>query len=151
MTDRNKINNFGYVSRMDNLQAAILSFRINNLDKIISQRRKNFNLYNKYIKSKKVFIPEEKINEFNTYHTFVIQVPKREALRNYLKKNGIITSIHYPIPIHLQPASKKVGLNQKDLIKTEIQSKKILTLPINQFLKEKEIKFISQKINNFFE
>ena len=67
MTDRNKINNFGYVSRMDNLQAAILSFRINNLDKIISQRRKNFNLYNKYIKSKKVLFQKKKL--MNLIHT----------------------------------------------------------------------------------
>jgi len=67
-----------------------------------------------------------------------------------LKKNGIETSIHYPIPIHLQPASKKLGFKKGDFPKTEMQAKKILTLPINQHLTLKQIKFISKKINNFF-
>jgi dTDP-4-amino-4,6-dideoxygalactose transaminase len=69
----------------------------------------------------------------------------------YLKKNGINTSIHYPIPIHLQPASKKLGYKKGDYPVTERQAKRILTLPINQFLKVKEIKFISNKINQFFD
>jgi dTDP-4-amino-4,6-dideoxygalactose transaminase len=150
MIDRNIVKSFGYVSRMDNLKAAILNFRIRNLNKIISTRRKNAQLYKNFIKTNHVYIPEEKKNEFNTYHTFVIQVPKRDILKEYLKKNGIETSIHYPIPIHLQPASKKLGFKKGDFPKTEIQAKKILTLPINQHLTLKQIKFISKKINNFF-
>jgi len=150
MIDRNIVKSFGYVSRMDNLKAAILNFRIRNLNKIISTRRKNAQLYKNFIKTNHVYIPEEKKNEFNTYHTFVIQVPKRDILKEYLKKNGIETSIHYPIPIHLQPASKKLGFKKGDFPKTEMQAKKILTLPINQHLTLKQIKFISKKINNFF-
>ena len=54
-----------------------------------------------------MFFPLEKKEEFNTYHTFVVQVDKRDELKKYLNKNGISTAIHYPIPIHLQPAYKK--------------------------------------------
>ena len=119
MTNRNVVKSFGYVSRMDNLQAAILNFR---LDK-----------------------------EFNTYHTFVVQVPKRDSLKKYLKKNGVETVIHYPIPIHLQPAYKKLGFKKSYLPETIQQSKKIITLPINQFLKQKEIKKICRLINSSYE
>ena len=73
MTNRNKVKNFGYVSRMDNLQAAILNYRLKKLPIVISARRKNADLYFKFINKKKVFIPEEKKQEFNTYHTFVIK------------------------------------------------------------------------------
>lgn len=150
MTNRNIVKNFGYVSRMDNLQAAILDYRLKNLPSIIKQRRKNANLYFKMIDRNNVYIPEEKKSEYNTYHTFVIQVKKRNQLKKYLKKFNIDTSIHYPIPIHLQPAAKKLGYKKGDFFKTEEQSKKILTLPINQYLKPEEIKFISQKINHFY-
>ena len=67
MTDRNKIKNFGYVSRMDNLQAAILSYRMKHLNDIIKIRRQNFNIYKKYLNRKIVYFPEEKNKEFNTY------------------------------------------------------------------------------------
>ena len=150
MTNRNIVKKFGYVSRMDNLQAAILNFRLKNLDNVISIRRRNSKLYKKYILTKKVYLPEDKPNEYNSYHTFVIQTPNRDKLRVYLKKNGINTSVHYPIPIHLQPASKKLGYKKGDFPNTENQAQRILTLPINQFLKVDEIKFISNKINQYF-
>mgnify|MGYP001257347734 CR=1 FL=1 len=150
MTERNKIKNFGHVSRMDNLQAAILNFRLKNLSQVIKKRRENANIYMKNLNKKFVFFPKETSKEFNTYHTFVIQVSKRDKLKKYLSKKGIETSIHYPIPIHLQPASKRFKYKRGDFKKTELQAKKILTLPINQFLKKKEIIKISSEINKFY-
>ena len=151
MTNRNIVRNFGYVSRMDNLQAAILNFRFSKLKKVIKIRRENASLYRQFIQSKKVFIPENKFEEFNTFHTFVIQVPKRNELRKYLKKNKVETSIHYPRPIHLQPAAKFLNYKRGDFPATEKQSKRILTLPINQYIKIDQIKYISKLINNFYE
>ena len=152
MTNRNKVKNFGYVSRMDNLQAAVLNFRLRNLKKIVKKRRENVKTYLKFLNKKKdVFIPLEKLSEYNTYHTFVIQVAKRDKLRKYLLKNGVETSIHYPIPIHLQPASKFLRYYKGSLPVTEKQAKKILTLPVNQFLKKKQIFKICKIINKFYE
>ena len=151
MTKRNKIKNFGYVSRMDNLQAAILNLRLKNLNKINNKRRKNAKFYINNLNKKFVYIPKENSNEFNTYHTFVVQVANRTKLKNYLEKKGIETSIHYPIPIHLQPAAKKLKYKVGDFKITETQSKKILTLPVNQFLKKSDLKKICREINNFYE
>ncbi len=150
MINRNKINNFGYVSRMDNLQAAILNYRLKNFKKVIQKRRENFKLYSKLLDKRYVFFPKEEKYQFNTYHTFVIQVNKRDKLKNYLNKNKIGTAIHYPIPLHLQPASKSLGYKNGDFEVAENQSKKILTLPINQFLSKKEIKFVCDKVNYFY-
>lgn len=150
MTQRDKIDNFGFVSRMDNLQAAVLNYRLKNLNNVIEARRKNYEIYKKNLNRNIVSFPDEKLDQYNTYHTFVVQVPKRNLLKKFLKKNGIETSIHYPIPIHLQPAAKKLKYKKGDFLNTETQAKKILTLPINQFLKKKEIIFICKKINSFY-
>ena len=148
MTNRDKIKNFGYVSRMDNLQAAILNYKLNFLNKVILKRRKNYDIYKKNLSSK-VFFPKEKPKEYNSYHTFVIQTEKRDKLKNYLSKNNIITSIHYPIPIHLQPAAKKLGYKLGDFPIAESQSKKIITLPIHQDLKKNDIIRICKLVNKF--
>ena len=149
--DRNKVKKFGYVSRMDNLQAAILNYRLTKLNKVIAIRRKNVENYKKYLDQKNVFIPKEEKYQFNSYHTFVVQVDKRNQLKEFLLKNGIVTAIHYPIPIHLQPAARFLGYKKGSFPLTERQAKRILTLPINQFLRKQEIEKISNKINCYYE
>ena len=147
---RNNVKNFGYVSRMDNLQASVLNFRLEKLKKVNKIRRDNANLYLKNLNLDKIYFPKEKNEEFNTYHMFVIQVNERDKLKKYLKKNGVDTAIHYPMPIHLQTASKFLGYKIGSFPETESQAKKILTLPINQYLKKNEIIYICRLINNFY-
>ena len=147
---RDNVKNFGYVSRMDHLQAAVLNFRLNNLKKVINLRRKNADIYLENLNLEKIYFPIEKKDEFNTYHTFVIQVDDRDKLKKYLKKKGVETAIHYPMPIHLQTASKFLGYKKGSFPETEKQSKHILTLPINQYLKKNEILYICKTINNFY-
>ena len=149
---RNKVLHFGYVSRMDNLQAAILNSNLKKLNSIIMRRRKNAYLYKKLLKNNSnVFVPKERTKTYNSYHTFVIQVKKRNKLKIFLQKKGIMTSVHYPIPIHLQPASSYLNCKREDLHNTEIQSKTILSLPINQYITKAEIIYITKMINNFYE
>jgi len=150
LIDRNTALKFGYVSRLDSIQAAILNYRLSTLDTVTEKRRENAKIYYENLDRNNIFIPDENINEFCTYHTFVIQVERRDELKKYLEENGIETSIHYPVPIHLQPAAKYLGYKENDFPVTEEQSKKIITLPVNQFLKHNEIEFIIKKVNQFF-
>ncbi len=150
MIERDNVKDFGYVSRMDNLQAAILNYRLDKLDKVIEKRRNNAKLYFEKLKNNNIFIAQEKSYEFNTYHTFVIQVKYRDDLKKYLSENNVQTAIHYPHPIHLQPASRHLNYKIGDFPETENQSKKILTLPINQFLEKNEIERICNLIINFY-
>ena len=140
---------FGYVSRMDSIQAAILNYRISKLDQLIVKRRENAQYYFENLDNKNIKLPFEKEEEFNTYHTFVIQTRDRE-LKDYLKEKNISTAIHYPIPIHLQPAASKLGYKKGDFPITEKQSKEILTLPIHQYLTHKDLKYVSDTVNTFF-
>jgi dTDP-4-amino-4,6-dideoxygalactose transaminase len=150
LIDRNTAMMFGYVSRMDAIQAVILNYRLLALDDVNEKRRGNAKFYFDNLNRDKIFIPEEGLDHFSTYHTFVIQVDKRDELQKYLAEHGIETSIHYPIPIHLQPAAKNLGYHKNDFPMTENQAKRIITLPVNQYLKRKEIEFIVEKINLFF-
>lgn len=151
MENRNIIKNFGYVSRMDNIQAAFLNYKLKFLDKVITKRRSNAEIYKKILNRNYIKLPYEKKNEYHTFHTYVIQTKKRNELKNFLLSKGIETSIHYPVPIHLQPASKKFGYKKGDFFVTESQSKQILTLPINENLSNLNIVEISKLINSFFE
>ena len=147
LVDRNVVSQFGFVSRMDAIQAAILLFRLEKLPQLISARRKNAQIYRQNLDPEFIFAPPEGDNEFNSYHTFVIQVENRDRLKKRLEMAGIETSIHYPIPIHLQPAAEKLGYKLGNFPAAEFQAEKILTLPINQFLSPNEISFIAQQVN----
>jgi len=149
MVNRNIVDHFGVVTRMDNLQASILNYRLKKIEEVTLQRRRNAQLYIDGIDNPNVFIPEEKNSEYNVYHTFVIQTKFRDELKEYLNKNKIDTAIHYPIPIHLQPAAKKLGYKIGDFPITERQSKEILTLPVNQFLEKNDLERIISVINKF--
>ena len=94
-------------------------------------------------------MPYENKNQFNTYHTFVIKCKNREKLIKYLKINGIGTAIHYPIPIHLQPAAKFLGHRLGSFPMTENHAKRILTIPIHQNIKKNEINKIIYLLNKF--
>jgi dTDP-4-amino-4,6-dideoxygalactose transaminase len=149
MVNRNIVDHFGSVTRMDNLQASILNYRLDKLKAVTKKRRVNAKLYMDNIHNQDIVISGEKNSEYNVYHTFVIQSKFRDELKEYLSNNGIDTAIHYPVPIHLQPAAKKLGYKVGDFPVTEKQSKEILTLPVNQYLEKIDLKRIISVINQF--
>lgn len=150
LADRNTVLRFGFVSRMDSLQAAILRHRLPRLDGIIQRRRQNAALYDALLDKTFVFAPPEGPEEFNTYHTYVIQVDRRDELQRYLADRGIGTAIHYPVPIHLQPAARELGCHRGQFLVTERQAARILTLPVNQTLDSDDIRYVAQCVNEFF-
>ena len=113
-------------------------------------RQRNAKLYDQHIIEKNIFKPVTRDYEFNTYHTYVIQVENREQLTSYLKSNGVEAVIHYPVPLHLQPAAESLAYKVGAFPVAEDQAKKILSLPIHQYLKEDDIIYISNLINKFY-
>ena len=141
---------WGTVSRLDEIQACILNYRFKSIEKFIEGRIRNANLYMELLDKNFVYFPSNRDYAKDTFHTFVIQIDKRDKLKEYLFKNGINTSIHYPRPIHLQTSSKYLKYKKGDFPNTENQSERILTLPINNFVSKEEVFFICEKINKFF-
>jgi len=150
LVDRDTVQCFGFVSRMDTLQAAVLRFRLLKLASVVERRRINVELYRSILNPQVVYCPPERSREFNTWHTFVIQVDKRDELKLFLASRGIETAIHYPTPIHLQQAARYLGHQQGDFPVTENLTERILTLPIHQHLSFDQIRLVGESINEFF-
>lgn len=149
LENRNKCVFWGSVSRLDEVQAAILNYRFTKLEDIIDKRIANAKIYHKNLNQEKIYIPEIRNNTLDTFHTFVIQVKKRDELQKYLLSKDIFTSIHYPTPIHLQPSSKYLGHKVGDFPVTESQAKEIISLPINQNLSQNQINYVIKTVNEF--
>lgn len=150
LADRNTVAEFAGVSRMDTLQAAILRLRLRKLPRVIERRRNNAARYFEALDGLPLVLPTEGVREFNTFHTFVIQTESRDDLQTFLADQGIMTTIHYPIPIHLQPAAQGLGYGPGDFPVTEHQAGRILSLPINQFLGPGDLAYVADTIRRFF-
>ena len=131
---------------MDTIQAAILEYRMSKLPEVIKKRRANAKRYITLLQNLDIHLPIETSNEFNTFHTFVIQLANRDYVKSELENRGIETSIHYPVPIHLQPAAATLNYKLGDFPVTESQASNILTLPINQFLSPDDIDYVCQNL-----
>lgn len=136
----------GLNSRLDELQAAILRVKLRYLDDENSHRRELAQLYNTLLSSTDLVLPKEKGNVCHVYHQYVVRSQRRDALKSYLKAQGVSTLIHYPIPIHLQPAYRG-RLGEKGLLPyTERVCREILSLPLYPQLSEKQVRSISELI-----
>lgn len=150
MVDRNTVVEWGFVSRMDALQAEVLRLRLRKLPDVIERRRRNAALYRKLLHPKAQWEPCGE-GEFNTFHLFVIQVDRRDALQAFLKERKVGSSVHYPVPIHLQPAAQALGFGPGSFPVTERQALRILSLPIHQFLHEDDLVYVAQCIGEFLD
>ena len=149
LADRDTVAEWGTVSRLDALQAAILLMRLKTVAATIEARRRNAALYRELLAGSDIFWPPCRAHEFNTFHTFVVQVDRRDELQAFMAEKGIETAIHYPTPLHLQPAAKALGYKAGDFPVAEEQAKRILSLPIHQFLTEDDIKSVAETILSF--
>lgn len=149
LVDRNTVAEWGTVSRLDTVQAVILSHRLDAIDEVIAARRHNAARYRELLDPALVFHPACTAGQHNSFHTFVVQVDRRDELQRHLADHGIGTSIHYPIPIHLQPAARALGHGVGSFPEVERQAARILSLPIHQFLRDDDLVRVATTIHEF--
>jgi len=151
LVDRETALEWGVVSRLDSLQAAVLLERLPLLDAVTQARRRNAHAYRRLLADvPQVFAPPCRDEEHNVFHTFVIQVDRRDELQAFLLKRGIGTAIHYKIPIHLQPAARALGYGRGSFPVAERQAERILSLPVHQFLSLPDVEHVAINIREFF-
>ncbi len=148
--DRNTVLEWGTVSRLDPIQAAVLLHRLEALPAVIEARRRNAARYRELLDPGLAFSPPCRPEEWNTFHTFVVQVDRRDELQAHLRAQGIETAIHYPVPIHLQPAARELGYRRGDFPVAETQAGRILSLPVHPWLKEGDIARVAETIRGFY-
>jgi len=137
--------------RMDTIQAAVLRIKLKYLADWTETRNIKVQIYFKYLSDIiDIDLPEIDEQFYQVWHLFVIRVKKREELQLFLKEAGISTGVHYPIPLHLQPAYNYKGCEKGDFPVTEKLAKDILSLPLWPEITEEQIKYISDKIRLFY-
>ncbi|MCG2717544.1 MAG: DegT/DnrJ/EryC1/StrS family aminotransferase [Nanoarchaeota archaeon] len=150
LRSRDECEFWGYNSRLDSIQAAIVNVKLNHLDEWTKKVREIASFYQKHL-SGVVKVPVDRDYEESVYHTFIIQCDKRDELQKYLLKKGIETKIHYPIPIHLQESAKHLGYRKGDFPVAESQAKRILSLPIYPELTNEQMEMVVNEVKNFYQ
>jgi dTDP-4-amino-4,6-dideoxygalactose transaminase len=142
----------GINSRMDGLQAAILSVKLKYINQWTRNRQKNAEKLTKALEGVgDIVTPEIRPNSTHSFHLFVIQTNHRDSLKSYLQQNNIETAIHYPRPLPFLEAYKKLNYRDFDFPIANSMSKKILSLPMYAEINDSSIEYITEKIKNFYE
>lgn len=138
----------GIGARLDAIQAAILRVKLKHYRSQIDARIEVAKLYQKYLKSPQITLPSIAKETQSVYAQYSILCNNRGALEHKLKQSNIPYAIHYPIPLHLQPCFSYLGYKKGDFVVAEEISQKILSLPMNPYLSEDEIKYIAGAVNS---
>ena len=140
----------GINSRLDELQAAFLRIKLSELDADNARRNEIALIYNKEFKNLGLGIPISIPNTYHVFHLYVIESETRDEIAAYLNSKGIGTALHYPAPIHLQPAYFKRIRGAENLIVTEQFYKKLLSIPMFAELTDSEVNRVVEAVKSFF-
>jgi dTDP-4-amino-4,6-dideoxygalactose transaminase len=145
----------GINSRLDAIQAAILFAKFRHLERWTEARQKNAERYRSLLKDLSLSLPGFRFPTIqyknrHIFHQYVIAVPKRNELRQFLTKEGIGTEIYYPIPLHLQECYSFLDYHPGDFPFSEKAAKETLALPVYPGLTEDQQVYVVERINGFY-
>ncbi|HVF51300.1 MAG TPA: DegT/DnrJ/EryC1/StrS family aminotransferase [Pyrinomonadaceae bacterium] len=140
----------GYNFRMEGIQGAVLNVKLAHLDGWNDLRRAHAARYNELLQhSAALTLPREMVDYArHIYHLYVVQTDERDALQKSLAGAGVQTGIHYPVPVHLQPAYASLGYQQGDFPESERQARRVLSLPMFPELTNEQIERVAQAIES---
>ncbi len=151
LVDRDNCKLYGYNSRLDTIQAAVALEMIKKINSITNARIKNANYLNKKLKLiKQIKLIKDQVNYKSVYHLYQFFCEKRNLLNKFLRKNKIDSKIHYPKPLHLHDAAKNLKYFKGQFKNAEKLSKKIISIPVHEFITKKQLNFIINKIEEFY-
>ncbi len=140
----------GMNSRLDELQAAILRAKLPHLRADNQRRRDLASLYAQHIRNPAVTLPPLRTGAEHVFHQFVVRTPLRDALMAALKSHGVPTAVHYPQPVHTQPAYRdRIAHGAGGLGESERACREVLSLPMHPQLSDEAVIFAAQKISEW--
>lgn len=148
--------------RLDALQAAVLRIKLKYLDKWQQKRRENASYYNKLFKESGLVgenliqLPEavykdSGVQDYHTYHQYVVRAKGRDDLKAFLKEKGVATAIYYPLPLHIQKCFADLGYKEGDFPESEKAASEVLALPIYPELTANQQEFLVTCIKKFYQ
>ena len=151
MRDRDHIDFWGVNIRLQPLQAVVADIELKKVNNIIKKRNYNAQFLDKELsKIDKVKLPKRLKENTETFALYMARFKNRDKLKLFLIKNGVDVKIHYPIPLHLQKASKNLKYKLGSFPVAENQANDLLSLPVHQYLKKSQLVYIVKKINEFY-
>jgi len=141
---------YGYNSRLDELQAVVLRVKLRHLDRRNQRRRAIAAFYDDRFRPLGIRVPDPGPEEQPVYHQYVIRIDQREALQAHLREHGIETGIHYPVPLHRQPAWTAVYATALSFPNAERLAQEILSLPVFPDLTDGEVEHVAAAVAAFF-
>jgi dTDP-4-amino-4,6-dideoxygalactose transaminase len=137
--------------RLDGIQGAVLSAKLNHLDSWTEKRRKNAGLYNQLLANSQVETPKIEANNASVYNQYTIRAPQRDGLQAFLSKNTIGSAIFYPQPLHTQDCFRDLGYRQGDFPITETLCQEVLSLPIFPELRTEQVECVAKSVLSFYQ
>ncbi len=151
LINRDTCKVFAGNSRLDTIQAIVADRLLKNLNKITSARINNANSFDKsFSKISQIEIPRRYKKSKHVFHIYVIKVKNRDKLKSYLISKGVDAKIHYPIPMHLQPAARKLKYKKGDFPISESTCKNIISLPVHEFITKRQLDYTINCIKSFY-
>jgi dTDP-4-amino-4,6-dideoxygalactose transaminase len=139
----------GCNSRLDAIQAAVLSVKLNYLDDWNEARRENAQNYNCLFAGMDLVTPYAEEHNYHIYNQYVIRVERRDELQSFLKEQEVGTAIYYPVPLHLQKCYSDLGYREGDLPESEKAAKEVLALPVYPELNLEQQEVVANYVGRF--
>ena len=139
----------GQTARLDNLQAGVLRVQADRLDTWNARRRQVAQWYRTHLRDTSLTLPYEAPDAEAVYHLYAVRTSRRDQLRDHLAAKNIGVGVHYPIPVHLQPAYRHLGYSQGSLPVSEQFASEQLSLPMHPFLDEAAVARVAQAVTEF--
>ena len=141
----------GFNCRLDTIQAAILRVKLRHLDAWNARRIESAAAYTDLLAHAQVVTPAHAERAMHVWHLYVIESDARDALRDGLQEHGVDTGVHYPIPIHMQPACRSFGYSAGSFPVAERLAGRILSLPLFPELTRAQIEYVAERVRELSE
>ena len=136
----------GFNYRMDGFQGAVLRIKLRRLDEWIAARQARAQLYRSMLLEAGLALPFDDPADESVYHLLVVYVDNRDFVRSALQESGVATSIHYPIPVHLQKAYSSLGYKPGDLPNAERACNRALSLPLYPEMTFEQVRYVASTL-----
>jgi len=151
LINRDECSIFAYNSRLDSIQAIVANHLLKKIDHITDSRIKNAAEYDLQLsKIPQITAPNRSTYVKQVYHIYVVRAERRDELIKYLNQNGVDAKVHYPIPMHLQPAAKQYSYKVGDFPICEMVCDQVISLPVHEFVTNEQIDYVVTKIRDFY-
>ena len=149
--DERNTREVGVNSRLDPLQAAILSAKLEYLDSDNARREAIARRYDQSLAGLPIAVPARRADDSHAYHLYVIRCNERDRLKAHLAADGISSAVHYPVPVHRQNGyAAKLVMSPDGLSLTERLAERILSLPIYPELNDADVDRVAASVRNYF-